>query len=88
MAKAMNAIYGVQVVPDENAGFTFSDGENATKFAEGLQRHAQQLWRHLEKRDKTEKMPGGLPLKVIAQPIDADGEPKGDPFVISNLKDE
>jgi hypothetical protein len=86
---ALKARYAVVPATDvQDAGFVFSDASNATKFADLMRRHAQNAWRYLEQKEKGATTPNGLPLDIIAQPVNDKGEPAGQAFVLSQLRDK
>lgn len=77
----------------DSAGFLFTNNSDATTFAKAVQSHAQSLWRKLNGKEggrgnkDVVKQEYGLPLQIIAQTIDANGDPTGEPFVLEELLD-
>lgn len=71
----------------EGTGLTFDDASAAEKFSKGLQRAAIRLARRLNGEEKGWKPEGSfLPINIEAQPVDADGDPVGEAFVLSTVE--
>lgn len=71
----------------EGTGLNFDDAGKAEKAARIVQRAALRAWRKLNGKDKKDKPEGSfMPINIEAQPVDEDGDPRGEAFVLSTVE--
>lgn len=70
----------------ETTPLSFDDATIAEKVARRVQRGALSQWRKANDLDK-KAMPEGpfMPFSIVAQPVDDDGEPRGEAFELGQV---
>lgn len=86
---------------EEVQGYAFGDNAQATTFATEVQAFSKKLYGKLtgitpdsDASDEAKKAakktlantPQGVPLDILIQPLDADGDPSGDPLRMASMR--